>query len=94
MKPSRMSVEEARRRADQQFDKGSKRKEPDLVAEKKRIQMLNAEKTARLRALRLAKEAQESEAAALVAAEQAARPERTRRKTPPPSVAKDSPEVV
>ncbi len=92
MKPSRMSVEEARRRADQQFDKGNKRKEPDLVAEKKRIQALNAEKTARLRALRLAKEAQDRETAAQVAAEKASQPKKTRRKASPPAAVEEGSE--
>ena len=61
-----------------------------FVQEKKRIAALNAEKTARLRGLRLAKEAVEREAAEKLAAEKAARPKRTRAVAAPVSEEKSS----
>ncbi len=68
---------EARQKAQGKFAKTQLR-DNAFVQEKKRIEAANAEKTARLRGLRLAKEAAERETAEKLAAEKAARPKRTR----------------
>ena len=68
---------EARQKAQDKFAKNQPR-DSAFIQEKKRIEAINAEKTARLRGLRLAKEAAEREVAEKLAAEKAARPKRTR----------------
>lgn len=60
--------EEARRKAQEHFDK-IKRRDAEAVKERERLQQADAEKTDRLRALRLAKEAAEKEALAFKAAQ-------------------------
>jgi hypothetical protein len=59
--PSR-TAKEARRNAEGAIGQG-KQKEPAYLVERKRIQAANDEKTVRLKALRLAKEAREREEA-------------------------------
>jgi hypothetical protein len=60
--PSR-TAKEARRAAEGAIGQG-KQKEPAYLVERKRIQAANDEKTARLKGLRLAKEARDRETAA------------------------------
>ena len=62
MASNRMRTEEARHRAQEKFSKAEKR-EKDLLKEKNKAIANVASKTARLRALRLAKEASDKEAA-------------------------------
>jgi hypothetical protein len=71
-----LSPEEARHRADQRFAKSKQRDEDARTAhaERNKIQQAEADKTARLRALRLAKEAADVEAASRAAAAKAAEP--------------------
>ncbi len=66
----RASAEESRSRAVQ--------REAEFFKERKRIQEVNQAKTLRLKALRLAKEAVEREAAAVTAAAKAAQPKKVR----------------
>ncbi len=72
----RKSSEEARR---ERMTKDDKRDAAYLI-EKKRIRQADAEKTARLRALRMQKEAAEREVAEKEAAERAANPTPRKRK--------------
>lgn len=58
----RLRDEEARRKAQEHFDK-VKRHDAEIVKEREKLQQADAEKTARLRALRLAKEAADKAAA-------------------------------
>lgn len=74
---------EARQKAQGKFAKTQLR-DNAFIQEKKRIEAANAEKTARLRGLRLAKEAADREIAEKVAAEKAARPKRAKA-TPAPA---------
>ena len=69
---------EARQREQGKFAKTQLR-DNAFMQERKRIDVANAEKTARLRGLRLAKEAAERQAAEIAAAEKALRPKRARK---------------
>lgn len=62
-RPSGATAEEARRRAQAQFDK-AKKNDTDVWREREKLRQEDADKTSRLRALRLAKEAADKEAAA------------------------------
>ncbi len=65
----RLRDEEARRKAQEHFDK-VKHHDAEIVKEREKLQQADAEKTARLRALRLAKEAADKAAAAVAGAQQ------------------------
>ena len=68
---------DARRKAEAKLAQ-SQLQDKAFFKERKRIEAVNAEKTARLKALRLAKEALDREAKAKAAAEEAARPRKSR----------------
>ncbi len=70
MKSERSRTEDARRRAQEQFAK-TKQRNADTLKDRERVRQATAAKTARLRALRLAKEAADKEALARDAAEKA-----------------------
>jgi hypothetical protein len=80
LKPGGARAEEARRKAQEQFAK-VKQRDAEALKEREKIQAADAAKTARLRALRLAKEAADEAAAAQAAA--AAKPVVVRRKRAP-----------
>jgi hypothetical protein len=69
-----LSPEEARRKAEDRFKRGKQRESDAQTAHEERAKLQRAEddKTQRLRALRLAKEAADAEAAQRAAAEKAA----------------------
>jgi hypothetical protein len=73
-KPTKLNPEEARQRAEERFTRLKQRDEDARKAyeELDRIQQAESAKTARLRALRLAKEAADTEAANRAAAAKAA----------------------
>jgi hypothetical protein len=75
---SKMQAMDARRKADAKLAQ-SQLQDKAFFKERKRVEALNAEKTARLKALRLAKEAVDREAKEKAAAEEAARPRVARR---------------
>ncbi len=78
--PSQGRAEEARRRAQEHFSKAQER-ESAFVREREKAEAAQAAKTARLRALRLAKEEEDRRNAAL-------KPPQPRRKRPAPGAAK------
>jgi hypothetical protein len=69
---SNVRRDEARRRAEEKLSK-TKQRESEAVRQKEQAATAVANKTARLRALRLAKEAADKETAARAAAEKAAK---------------------
>ena len=81
MKSREIRDEAARRKAQDQFAK-VKQRDAEALKDREKVQAAEAAKTAQLRALRLAKEASDREAAAKAAAEKAAvvKPAATRRK--------------
>ncbi len=83
MASNRMRTEEARRRAQEKFSKAEKR-EKDLLKEKNKAIAAMVSKTARLRALRLAKEESDNDAADKESAEKPA----TKKKPTRPAVDK------
>ena len=87
--PSR-TAKEARRAAEGAMGQ-AKQKEPAYLVERKRIQTANDEKTARLKALRLAKEARDRETAA--ANPVPPKPKKTRAKKPEAPVAEGAEQV-
>ena len=78
MAQSNKESEEARRVFGKAANKNDQRDAAYLI-ERKRIQKVNDEKTARLKALRLAKEAADKITADAAAAEKAANPKRTKK---------------
>jgi hypothetical protein len=68
---------ETRRRAEEKFAK-AKQREQDIVSFQRQVQQAEEAKFARLRALRLAKEASDRDALALAEAEAAATAEKTK----------------
>ncbi|TAK98057.1 MAG: hypothetical protein EPO08_20095 [Rhodospirillaceae bacterium] len=74
---NKMQAMDARRKSEAKLAQ-SQLQDKAFFKERKRIEAVNAEKTARLKALRLAKEAVDREAKEKAAAEEAARPRKTR----------------